>query len=238
MGVAGNEIFGRVGPPFWDDAPVFLVGGGPSLCGFDFHRLFGYVVGVNVAMFDLPECCAGVSMDYNFVRDNHARLSAFAQRAELFLVIGDRFHETLPVVERAIYLREMQGPGLSVHPTCVVRGGSSGHTALGIAVLKLARSVVLLGYDYGRAGTGRHHYHDAYPAFHRADEQSWPTWAKHYDGAALSAKNNGIAVINASPQSRIEAFPKMTIEEGLAWAQCRWSFPACRGSATISINGR
>ena len=35
------EGYGKIKQPFWDDKPVAVVGGGPSLSDFDFEQLRG-----------------------------------------------------------------------------------------------------------------------------------------------------------------------------------------------------
>lgn len=217
--------FGAVGPPWWDRGTVYLVGGGPSLCGFDFKHLAsldGFVLGINQAMFDAP-CCAGVSIDNVFVKARAIELGDFASRAALYLPVGDIWWRKTPPIAGAIYLRDndipspAEAPGLSRKVDAVYRGATSGYAALNVAVLKRAKRIVLLGYDYG-VSDGRHHYHDAYPWHHIANDQSMPVWAGQFTSAALACRDLGIEVVNASPSSTVNAFPKMSIEEALAWA--------------------
>ena len=102
----------------------------------------------------------------------------------------------------------------------IYRGATSGYAALNVAALKRARRIVLLGYDYGLID-GRHHYHDAYPWHHSANDQSMPVWARQFNSAAQACRELGIEVVNASPSSAIDAFPKMSIEDALTWGQSR-----------------
>ena len=211
-------VFGAVGPPWWNDRTVYVVGGGPSLKGFDFTRLpsLGHVFGVNQAMVD-AHCCAGISIDRLFIDANRLRLETFAASRELYLAPGNTWRKLLEPVAGATYLRNVPA-GLSREPGTVATGGTSGYAALNLAVLKGAKRIVLLGYDYGLID-GRHHYHDAYPWHHVANDQSWPAWAKQFDAAAPLLAAQGVEVVNASPQSAITCFPKMSIEDALTWAQ-------------------
>ena len=206
--------YGAVGPPWFSDRTVFVVGGGPSLIGFDFDRLpaLGHVIGVNRAMFDAPAQC-GVSMDIKFVNEHRDDLDAFARRNELYLGAGRVWWRAMPVIERAIYLREDHEEGLSLAPDRIRTNLTSGYTALNLAVLKRARRIVLLGFDYGAAG-GRHHYHNRYPWFDPTAAH-WPQWAQRFEVAAQACQRLGIEVINASPDSAIVAFPRVTIEDCL-----------------------
>lgn len=205
--------FASVWPPFWNGRPVFLIGGGASLADFDLARLrgLGYIVGINQAMFDASFCDAGISIDDAFINHNAGRLLEAALRCELYLVTG-RFKDHVPVIPRAIYIRK-SASDLSLLPD-EISGSTSGYAALNLAVLKQAKRIVLLGFDYGLID-GRHHYHDAYWWHHKANDQSWGAWAKRFDDAAPLLKERGIEVINASPHSAVTAFPKMTIEQAL-----------------------
>ena len=203
--------FGSVGPPFWSDRPVILLGGGPSIRGLDFSILpsIGYVVGVNQGMFDC-DVDAGISIDRTFVRRNLAALRAFASMSELYLAVGERDDLDL----KAIYLRDAMPP-LSHDQGSVHPGGTSGYAALNLAVLKGAKRILLLGYDYG-AASGRRHYHDAYRMMDPSDDASWRRWAANFHEASRNLV--GVEVMNASPLSRIACFPKCSVEDGLRWA--------------------
>src|ERR1022692_2787960 len=97
--------FGRVETPWWNDGTTYLVGGGPSLRGFDFRCLDGLrSVGVNQSMFDLTRPAAGISIDQAFVRNNAKRLETFAAEAPLYLVTGNS--AKLEPVAGAIYLHD------------------------------------------------------------------------------------------------------------------------------------
>lgn len=209
--------FGTAGQLWQPGRVVFLVGGGATLRGFDFTRLapIGELIGINQAMFDC-ECACGVSIDHPFVRNRAAELAAFASARELYLAVGDRWFDVLEEVPRAIYLRQGEEP-LSLDPGALATGGTSGYAALNLAVLKGARQIVLLGYDY-RVTAGRHHYHDAYPWHHMANDQSWPSWARRFNAMAPRLRAMGVHILNASPASAIECFPRCEIETALQWA--------------------
>lgn len=210
--------YGEVGPPWWDDRTVYLVGGGPSLRGFDFGRLIGrgIICGVNQAMLDLPECHAGVSIDRKFVHWNQGRLAALARGGlALYLALGLQWRDYL--IPGAAHLNSGGSEPLSLRSNSL-RRTTSGLAALNLAVLKQARRIVLLGFDYG-AISGRDHYHDAYHWVGPGDYQPWADWVREFDRASPLLKQRGIEVVNASPESRINCFPKMSIDAALEWAR-------------------
>jgi hypothetical protein len=204
-----------VGPPWWDDKPVYLVGGGPSLKGFQFDLLAGlhaHIVGVNQSMLDAP-VCAGLSTDWQFQRARVAELTELAKRIELFLT-ADAPDQSVPVIPGAIYLTRHISGGLSTDPSVIRTVGSSGYAAINLAVLKRARRLVLLGYDYNI--NGAHHYHSAYPWYKPiAHGPSWGYWAGNYEAIMPDLDALGVQVFNASPDSAITCFEKITIEQAL-----------------------
>lgn len=197
-----------IGPQWWDSRPVVLIGGGPSLRGFDLGRLShvnATIVGINQAMFD-TRCDAGFSADSEFIAERRQTIeSLIGQGVEIIL--------TDHSIERATHVVRRLAGGLSTDLNAVNTGGDSGKAALDAAVLKRARKVVLLGFDYGADGSGRDHYHDAYrPRPHNG----WLTWAGYYDAALPTLKTLGVTVIDASPHGALSCFSKMSIDEALA----------------------
>lgn len=216
--IQASSAWGQVAPPFWNDGETtFIVGGGPSLTGFDFRRLEGkgHILGVNQAIFDAP-CDAGVSVDGGFIVKMHDALVDFAREHSLYLALsGDHAMSALRFVPGAVYLQTVSKVGLSFDPKQLHRGATSGYAALGVAILKRAKRVVLLGFDYGVLG-GRHHYHDVYDnvgLHHRAQDMSWRIWHERYKDAAVECRNHGIEVINASLQSKLPYFPRVDIKD-------------------------
>ena len=192
----------QISPPWWGDKPVILVGGGPSLRGFDFRRLASldaYVVGINQAIFDAP-CHAGVTIDRKFVANRERELEIAAQWIPVY---------TAYPFNGAIWLRRRVGRGLSTDPTTIITIGTSGYAGVNVAVLKRARRIVLLGYDYGEGE--RTHYHDAYPWRDSAQTWPWGKWAAAYESMLPTLRELDIEVVNASPQSAITCFRKISL---------------------------
>lgn len=215
----GSE-FGAIGPPWWDDRPVILVGTGPSLAAFDFERLrgLGRVVAIKESIWDLPFAEACVGLDLPWMRRQADRLADVAKTIPLYL--GVPKHE-LPhkhvVIPGAIYLdRRRVGNELSDDPEVIEFGGTSGFGAFNVAYLKRARSIYLFGFDFTTAGGG--HYcqsrygHHPDPHF---NQRYWPRWGSNFRSALPQLARAGVTVINASPISTVDAFPKCGIDEAL-----------------------
>lgn len=205
-------MFGTVSPPYWDDKPVVLVGGGPSLIGFNFSQLKSkqvYVVGINQAIFDAP-CCAGVSADVMFMHQRRAPLEEYATKFPVYACVPESIHPT-----KMVHLDKRWKNAFSEHPSVINTVGSSGFAALNVAYLMKARRIILLGFDYCVLNRGRsHHYHNKYP-WHRRTTGEWPRWAAGYETALPQLRAANIEVINASPQSAIKAFRKISIIDAM-----------------------
>ena len=48
-------MYGKINKPFWDDKPVAVIGGGPSLLDLNYEELRGaHVLAVRTSIFDIP----------------------------------------------------------------------------------------------------------------------------------------------------------------------------------------
>lgn len=197
--------YGVVSTPWWDDKPLAIVGGGPSLAGFDFNRLLGRyrVLAVNEALLHLPYPPDAVfSLDNNWARHRCAEMTCF--RGEKFLAVQEDYW---PYIDQsAVMLRRLRRYGLSVDQGSVHICGTSGYGALNLAYLKRARDIVLLGFDM--AGSG--HWH---PEPGWGGEIALEPWAAAFDDAAAQLSAEGVRVVNASPRSKILSFPRVSLEE-------------------------
>ena len=92
--------------------------------------------------------------------------------------------------------------------------GNSGAGAISLAVLAEARRVILLGLDckYGKGGK-RHHFGNHPPGLGNA--LSLKKWPNSFKRLAGHAKNKGVEVINASRDTALTCFPRVSLEEAL-----------------------
>lgn len=207
--------FGRVDGS-WSDAPAIVVGTGPSLAGFDFERLrgLGHVLAVKEAAWDLPFAEACFGLDIPWMRRRHDRIVGLAERMDVYLAIPP---VGLPIGHEAVtgatYLvRRRTCETFSDDPAEVESGGNSGFGAVNVAYLKGARQIVLFGFDY----TKGHYCPDRY-AHHRPDHNAhyWPRWGENFRATRAQLRQRGVSVINASPASTVDAFPKLEIDEAI-----------------------
>ena len=122
------------------------------------------------------------------------------------------------------WVAERNAPGLSTDPDVIHHGHGSGYTLLNLAYLMGAEMIVLLGYDLKYApdydghqqqiGSEPRHYFGEYP-------EPLTHWPKvhvkrgvHVELLELYrsvAKQGLVEILNASPDSALEWFPKVSI---------------------------
>lgn len=103
--------------------------------------------------------------------------------------------------------------GLSLDPGALVTGRNSGFQAVNLAVLSGVKKIVLLGYD-GRPGAdGRTHWFGEHPR--PAPLAVFEEMRKAFSAAEAAIEATGVRVVNCSPGSAIDSFPKMDLGQAL-----------------------
>lgn len=209
-------------PRLWPGETVVIVGGGPSLRGFDGGRLRGRrVIAVNNAWEIVPA-------DILWFADSRWwRWNGEAVRARFKGIVATRACLEADDIRRADFrpgrfwhLRRSDEDvagnhgGIALEPD-TVRGGMGGHNAINLAVHLGAAKLVLLGFDGKPDEAGRFQYHDR----HRAPtsptlfpERALPDLRS--TAAPLAAL--GIEVINARPDMAVDWWPLRDLESALA----------------------
>jgi hypothetical protein len=214
--------FGVVEGPLWHDRPVAIIGGGPSLNNFDFNRLRGaHVLAVKGSIFTVPWADAGYGMDFPRYREWKTKLAQLPMRV-YWAVPDDKLPECIDA-PNITYLKRKEGQGISDDPDAIFNGGTSGFGALQIALLKKARKIVLLGFDYNGdyrfGGKGFHHNPEVYEHKRRQEASNWSMWASYFSAIEWIPRSRGVEVLNACHSSSITAFPKIDLDEAVRYLQ-------------------
>lgn len=92
-------------------------------------------------------------------------------------------------------------------------GGNSGYQAVNLAYLMGAEKIILLGFDMQRTD-GKEHWHGRHVnGLNRCSP--YKTFVKNFDALAADLKQEGIPVLNATRQTALNCFNKVTLEEAL-----------------------
>jgi enoyl-CoA hydratase/carnithine racemase len=102
----------------------------------------------------------------------------------------------------------MQGidRGISESPNAIATGSNSGYQAINIAVLAGAKRILLLGYDMKFAAGKKSHWHGGHPL--QMPEGAYTRYARKFKTMLPQLERLGVAVINCTPGSAIDAFPR------------------------------
>lgn len=104
--------------------------------------------------------------------------------------------------------------GLSADPAVLASGGNSGYQAAGLAAHLTGTGIVaLLGYDMKPGPGGALHHHPDHPD-HNPTPAQMAGWAKAFEGMARDlGKFPGLRIVNCTPDSAIDAFPRAALED-------------------------
>lgn len=220
----------------WEGGEVWIIGGGPSVPAqfgvpsdiiekvlskeLDpsayspyMKRLHNqHVIGVNIAYL------IGAWIDMVFFGDkrwyyqNRDRLAKFPG---LKVSCHPHLKHEKFQKENIKYLsRDRQkGRGISSNRTAVCWNANSGAAAISVAAHAGAKRIVLLGFDM-KLEDNKHHWHGLYrPGGRAANSLPFHRHLPGFKQIAKDARQKGIEIINASPNSTIEDLPKMSVKE-------------------------
>ena len=129
-----------------------------------------------------------------------------------------RFSNERQTLEHIKFLQKDQHKklGISTNRSTVVWNFNSGAASISLAIHFGVKKIYLLGFDMSEMGS-QVHWHGP----HRdrvKNTHAKPPFNRHLRGfptIAKDAKSLGVEIYNVSPNSAIEEFPKITLEEAL-----------------------
>lgn len=210
----------------WHNKSCFIVGGGPSLKGFNYSLLTGHrTIGINRA-FEKFEPTIIFSMDARFLNwlymgrydkfpDGKDALYIFLNRKSIKVWLCTsvyRFPSNIFIVKaHKTYRTALRAFTFSMHDG-IGHGDNSGYAALNLAVCLGANPIYLLGFDCSHTN-GKSHCHSGHPFPQKAETVK--RWVNHFQRAGQRIKPKKINVINLNPDSAITVFPKKNYREVL-----------------------
>jgi len=110
----------------------------------------------------------------------------------------------------------VKGRGIAPRNTEVVWGLNSGAAAINLAVHTGAKRIVLLGFDMKLDEHTQSHWHGLYKKRTPKDlERSFNKHLRIFPAIAKDAKKMGIEILNANPDSGLQVFKKVKLEDVL-----------------------
>ena len=215
------------------DKEVYIVGGGPSLIGFDFHRLNGLdVIAVNQSIFYISMLANKIHfitmdstwMAKNNLDDSHSALRKIFLQPEIerWFAFGHlspqimeanalQYYNTVDGTEYNLMdfnhvLFPCGGYGGLCHDFTDFRVGSdSGFSAIQLAVALGYTRINLLGMDFHISHYGRSHFHQDYPT-QDGFQTKLDTFLLPYPEMLGQAFARGIQIISRSAVSRLNGW--------------------------------
>jgi hypothetical protein len=225
-------------PRIWDGGEVWIIGGGPSLPKqFNIpdeivRKVFAgeaplntysnymtplhkkHVIGVNVAYL------LGNWVDMVFFGDSGFFLKHLHGLAR-YSGIRITCHSDVKKYDWVKFMaRDRKAHGLSSSPEMICWNNNSGAASINVAVHTGAKRIILVGFDMKLSTDAHQHWHNAYGkgAINMKDARKMMKlpFQRHLRGfpdIARDAKKLGIEILNASPDSAIQDFKKVTVKE-------------------------
>jgi len=204
-----------MGPYDWvESGPAIIVGGGPSLTGFDFNRLKRYTVIACNRSHEFVDARYVVVWDYEiFLRpDGHGKKLKDKDFETVFTKPGGQGVHPKAVELEWVSKRGMVSDSLAegIHPV------NSGSAALNIAYCLGYNPIFLLGFDCSVDEEGcRAHFYDDGPwgkAILTSEFGYRPEKLEHWrtilDRQARQYAFRGLNVFNLGPESELREYPK------------------------------
>ncbi|MEW5725493.1 MAG: hypothetical protein AB1896_20460 [Thermodesulfobacteriota bacterium] len=222
-------------PRLWPGRTVYIIGGGPSLklaAGLPENEsnpqvIFPAVsdllrpihnqrvIGVNTAYLLGPFVDICYFGDYPWYDFHRERLQSFPG---LKVTCSSKL-AGVPGVKAIRRGRK----GLDLRPDFITWGANTGASAINLALHLGAARIFLLGFDGGNPKAGHFNWHDEHRRF-RAEQppelerRNYQRFIVHgFQPIAEAIKTYGleVVVLNANPDSAIECFPKVSLEDVL-----------------------
>ena len=194
---------------------VVLIGGGPSLTPAQVERCRGRarVVAINSAVYLAPWADALYFCDAQWYRWHKETVKNFKGTK---VTLENR--ELAAELPGLVCMRQDGGKDGPIEGLCeeadgLRTGRNSGYQAINLAVHWGARIIILLGYDMKPAADGRVHWHAEHPV--ATAPTTPPQFSPHFRSLVAPLARRGVAVLNATPGSALDAFPHVCLEEAL-----------------------
>lgn len=203
-------------PRIFEGEDVWIIGGGPSLKGFNPRLLRGRrAIAVNCSYRLVPDADVLYWGDQRWwARNKSDAMARFRGRFKVTRKQSpDQGVDAVGWTSRG---------GWSDQPGHVA-GRDSGCQAINLAAQMGARRIFLLGFDMQPVG-GENNWHDLHPKReHPSPEHYAKAFLPGYHSVAQGLCKLGIDCYNCCPGSALEEFPKVSMSEALRIAGLRWA---------------
>jgi hypothetical protein len=210
-------------PRLWPGGTVVCMASGPSLTKEDAEYCRGLadgVIVVNTTYQMAPWADVLIASDLRWWEWHKGAQSFKGRKYATSRQVGRLAHKRGWNVE---ILRNLGRDGLALEPDSLMHGLNTGYRAINLAVHFGASRILLLGYDMHRHDTGqdgkrlpsrdcREHWHGDHPVPSRS---VYKVFRKCFLSMVDPLRQLGVEVINCTPGSALECFPRADLRETL-----------------------
>ena len=104
--------------------------------------------------------------------------------------------------------------GLATEWPKIRTGQNSGYQAINLAYLLGYTTIILLGYDM-QPINGKLHWHEDHKNMNNPNKNNLQEWCSNFESIAQELESRGVTVLNASRQTALECFQRVTLEDVL-----------------------
>ena len=216
----------------------FVVGGGPSLTGFDFTQLNGYdVIAVNKAVECVHNPKYFITCDYTYFNKATLPLERVNQKVQYSYFVANMTHpymeykngfvadtrnnlvySNLYKYHGVIESTKTLGFGSTLSEFC--NGSNSGHCGIQLALLAGYKKIYLLGFDLNTSE--QTHFHQSYAQKHQDSfkkrvsgyADTLLTSLSQYKGSQEIINLSASSILVSSPHIKTQSFSDVMIEQG------------------------
>jgi len=217
---SSNKITYNSIPRKFEGETIYLIGGGPSLRDFNFNLLKGSkTIAINKAILFYPNADVLFWTDTRFYNWHKNEVDNY-KGLKFTLRPSSQYTEDINLLKKG------KPHGLELDDQTLAHGNNSGYAAINLAFHLGARRIILLGFDMGNHMENNKlitHFHDGYPSKAAPDHVYKDKFSPGFSELKSelndfsNLKGLGITVLNASPYSKLNVFPKITIEQALSF---------------------
>ena len=199
-------------PELWPGSTMVCIAGGPSLTAADVAAVQGRApcIVVNDGYRLAPWADVLYFCDSRWWEWHRAR-PEYKAFAGIKVTMAENVAKAEPGVH---WVKNGGGSGLAKKRDELATGSNGGYQAIGLAVHLGAKRIVLLGYDMRLGVKGEQHWFGKHPGF-ELTAKNVEALASRFPEIVAPLKDRGIEVLNATPGSALDCFPRRRLADCL-----------------------
>ena len=225
-----------------DSEICFVVGGGPSLNGFDFTQLNGFdTIAVNKSVEYIPNPTYFITTDYSYFVKASLPIERIKQKSKNTYFVANMTHDYMSFQNGRIvdtrrnfiyndlyqYTGVIESTNIDGFGSSLAEfsnGGNSGHCGIQLALLLGYKKIYLLGFDLN--SEGQTHFHQSYREIDQASFKNrvndygitLNNALANYKGSQEIINLSNSSILTTSPHIKTQSFNDILVERGIKFS--------------------